>query len=149
MFRHRHQLRHWAARALLVWLFGVVTGVANACWTESLAHPDADAAMVSSVIAQPECESHGGLHHAASDETAPGSGEQHAKSVCQTYCDGFSASITQLKSPVDKTAAPAILASTFVVGAQFARTSSAHQLMPRRDGGQPPAITIALLRLTL
>lgn len=30
MFRHRHQLRRWAGRVLLVWLFGIATGVAHA-----------------------------------------------------------------------------------------------------------------------
>jgi len=39
MFRHRHQLRRWAARALIVWLFGVVAGVANACMAPTVGPP--------------------------------------------------------------------------------------------------------------
>ena len=33
MFRQRQQLRRWAARVLLVWLFSVGAGAANACIT--------------------------------------------------------------------------------------------------------------------
>ena len=125
MFRNRRELRRWAARALLLW-----TRVANACWTESLVqpgghHPNAAAAheTVLSGMAQPECELHGGLHHAAPDEAAPGCGEPHANSVCQPYCDGFGASITALKAPIDETAAPAIAVATFAFAAPVAGTS--------------------------
>ena len=31
MLRNRRQLRRWAIQVLLVWLFGIVTGIAHAC----------------------------------------------------------------------------------------------------------------------
>ena len=144
MFRNRRQLRRWAARVLLVWLFGVVTGVANACWTESLVQPSGQAEA-----AQPECEFHAASHAAAQDGAAPDSHGRHAQAVCQAYCDGFSVSMSPLKPLVDTTLAPAMLAPFYAVAVPVADVSPVHRLMQRRDGWRAPPITIAFLRLTL
>jgi hypothetical protein len=43
MFSNRRRLRRWAAQVLLVWLFGLAMGVANACALGESAHHRGDA----------------------------------------------------------------------------------------------------------
>lgn len=141
---------------LLVWLFGVVTGVANACWAQSLVlpagqHPLAVGARaaVAGEPAQPECEFHCASRQVGPDSDGPDTQDLHAKTVCQTYCDGVGVSISTLKSSVDSTPAPAMAVASFPLALPVAGVAPVHLLMPRRDGGQAPPITIAFLRLAL
>jgi hypothetical protein len=45
MFSDRRRLHRWAAQVLLVWLFGLAMGVANACALGEQAHHRSDVAM--------------------------------------------------------------------------------------------------------
>lgn len=157
MFRTRRQIRRLAARVLLGWVFGIVTGVANACWMDASpqtaghqAHAASTQGAILADAAAPECETHPGPDHVAVHAAPPASGESHAESVCQTYCDGFSASIpAQKKSPVDTLAVAAGPAATFAVAPAPAGASRVHLLMPRRDAGQAAPVRIAFVRLAL
>jgi hypothetical protein len=111
MFSNRLQLRRWAARVLLMWLFGVMGGVANACWAEGfehagVAHPHVAAAATGDV-AMAECALHAEAHQVGK-QAASGDGEPHARSNCKTYCDALTTSITPLKTALDNTPVHAI-----------------------------------------
>lgn len=153
MFRNRRQLRRWAARVLLVWLFGVASGVANACWTEGYlpadaAHADA-AAAAPGAAAVPECELHSGSQPDA-HQAAPAGDQSQAKSHCKTYCDAVTVSITPLKTSLDNTPVHAMAVATIAFAAPVAGASPVHLLGPRRDAGPPrTSIRIAFLRLAL
>ena len=83
MFSHRRQLRRWAARLLLVWLFGVATGVANACAMGFSPGAEAVAAAAPS-------------HHHDGDEG------DHAKGNCHDFCQKASVTVPSAQSAPDK-----------------------------------------------
>ena len=101
MFRHRQQLRRWAARVLLVWLFGVGTGVAHACLSSNPAQPSGPAAAHATgevmahhgaaAVAQPL-----GSAQAQADEGAPGEQGPAARSSCVDYCEKASIQACEL-----------------------------------------------------
>lgn len=148
-FRQRHQLRSWALRVLLVWLFGLGLGVANACLAAQ--QFEARAESVSTFAAHDErdqaarsgdCEH----HSVAGGAAAKGSG---ATSNCEKFCEQASVSIPPQKPPVDSTqwfVLPAAwLARSQPVLAEAPVLSEA----PRRDGARPSSIPIVFLRLAL
>lgn len=154
MFSNRRQLRRWAAQLLLLWLFGVSAGVANACWAGSLAKLGAQDLHTSRLEAMqrdqapPECEMHAASHQ-AQDGDGASHPLSHTQSTCQTYCDMSTLSFSPLKSSLDDSPGPALAAPTYALALPVAGDSPVHLLMPRRDGGLAPPITIAFLRLTL
>lgn len=156
MFRHHRHLRRWAARVLLLWLFGIGTGVANACQAASLqesgghssGHPTASQTIPRDGPALPS-EAHPGsqqTHHegALGHEAAPG------KTNCQDFCEKSTVSIPSLKSALDSVHGHALPAVALAMVIPVPVFSTGQLLLPRRDGGlahQP--ITIAFLRLAL
>jgi hypothetical protein len=134
MFRHRRHLRHWAARVLLLWLFGIGAGIANACLV-----PDT-----------------GGAQHEIS---APGVAEHHAvpsgqtgaatQSNCGDFCDKASVSIPALKSALDPVHGQAILMSPVAVVLSVPALAPVPVQRHRRVALRPPPIHIAFLRLAL
>jgi hypothetical protein len=84
MFKDRRSLHRWAARVLLVWLFGLAVGVANACALGASAH-HVD-----------------GIDLAAG--TAPSQGGHEADGHCQDFCEKASTAVPKLtvvdESPV-------------------------------------------------
>jgi hypothetical protein len=156
MFRHRHQVRRWAARVLLLWLFGLGAGIAHACLTPS---PTAVAA-VAVAVADEALAPH---HHAAADPAshhrhlAPsaqdGLADHHgtiAKTNCQDFCSKATVSIPSLKSALDDVHAHALMATVFTTTALPLPAFAAMPLwVPRRDGVKAPPIPIAFLRLAL
>src|SRR5512140_1787432 len=74
----RTQLRRLAAYVLLVWLFGLGSGIVNACIVRSQL-ADAGQAMV-----------HAGHDHATMDSDVVGHDHDthHAKPPCERLCDG-------------------------------------------------------------
>jgi hypothetical protein len=156
MFRHRHQVRRWAARVLLLWLFGLGAGIAHACLTPELT----DVAAVAVAAADVGLAAH---HHAAAD---PASHHQHlahsaqdglaghhgtiAKTNCQDFCSKATVSIPSLKSALDDVQAHALLTTVFTTTALPLPALAALPLwVPRRDGVKAPTIPIAFLRLAL
>lgn len=147
MFRHRQPLRRWAALLLLLWLFGVGAGVANACLAPSLVQPGGQAAGHAHASA-----GHEGGHEGGHD--ARHSGGDHgpvspAKANCQDFCDKSTVSVAPLKSAVgevDAHALPPPLAATVL---QVPAVRAPLPWVPRREGGLAPPIPIAFLRLAL
>lgn len=140
---------------LLLWLFGVSTGVANACWAGSLAKlgglhlpPAVAANAVQGEQAFPECELHAGAKPQG-DVGAVGDSHSGAKTICDAYCDMSALSVSPLKSSLDLSPGPALPAPAYTFTLTIPAESPVHLRKPRREGGLAPPITIAFLRLTL
>lgn len=135
MFRDRRSLRRWAVQLLVVWLFGVVMGVANACSLGESAHHSIDLA-------------------AAADSPAHHHGDEHgdiAKVNCLDFCEKSSIGVPQLKVVADPFAAlgfavpvsdtPAVSGLAEPIAGRLVVDS------PHLPGGPPPRI--AFQRLVL
>jgi hypothetical protein len=156
MFRHRQQLRRWAARVLLLWLFGVGAGIANACITTGQAAPVAAAAshLVAAVETHYDAVTH---DHAQADGSGlPSHGSDlpaHQGSLskvnCLDLCDKATVSIPPQKSALDEVQSHAVIAATALTVLPMPAFAPVQLWVPRRDGVQAPPIPIAFLRLTL
>jgi hypothetical protein len=126
----RRTLRHWAATVALMCLFGIGSGVANAC----LGH--AAPAHASDTLAQRDDEG---------DCGAP------AKRNCQDFCDKSSMSMPQAKAGVDLGHAAAMPPLRLLTAMPVATPTLVPQTSPARDDPRAPplAITLSLLRLAL
>jgi hypothetical protein len=132
MFSDRRHLRRWATRVLLVWLFGIATGIAHAC-----------ALHLSGVRAdQPIVVSH--AHGSATDN-----GSEQAN--CLDFCEKSSATAPTPSAKVDAGAdsqAPAILPgpTAWVVDRPL-RTPARRDGSAAPRGGPPPRIAFQRLAL--
>lgn len=156
MFRHRQQLRRWAARVLLLWLFGIGAGVANACVISGQAAPVA--AVASHLVAVVEAHHDVVTHdHAQADGAGLPSQSDDAskhlgnlsKANCQDFCDKATVSIPPLKSALGDVQSHAVIATTAVTALPMPAFAPVQLRLPRRDGVQAPPIPIAFLRLAL
>lgn len=155
MFRHRQQLRRWAAGVLLLWWFGIGAAVANACLAPVLgegAHQTgADAGH--SGLAQHHERSPAGAHHQSAHQHEPdgadASPSSSARANCQDFCDKASVSLAPLKSPFDD--AQGLAPPSRPAGAVLSLPAlrSVQGWVPRRDGVLTPSILVAFLRLAL
>lgn len=139
MFGHRQQLRLWAARVLLAWVFAMGAGVANACLSTGATQHDAlPTAQAAEAAAAHQDGSD--AHHGAPE-----------KSNCADFCDKASASIPTLKpAPDDVQAQPPVC----LVGGTALPVpvlEPVQDSVPRREGVRAPPIPIpiAFLRLAL
>lgn len=156
MFRHRLQLRRWAARMLFLWLFGIGAGIANACLAPNLAQLGGTIAA----RAGDEGTAHDGApafgvaqHHASSqvqsDENTQAQKGSAAKGNCTDFCDKASVSIRSLNSALDGIqdhALPLAVLAVVLPGPAFVPVQA---WVPRRDGVWSAPIPITFLRLTL
>jgi hypothetical protein len=138
MFSDRRRLRRWAAQVLLVWLFGLAVGVANACALGVAAHHRASAATTTANDV--------GLKHQHGHEQA-----DPAKVNCLDFCEKSSSAAPQLKSvgdgltalglalPVSHT--PSVAGQAEPAGGRLAVDS------PHLPGGPPPRIAFQRLAL--
>jgi hypothetical protein len=130
LFSHRRQLRRWAARMLLVWLFGLMAGVANAC---ILSAPNETGPVVP------------GLADDGHGEAA------HAKANCLDFCKKAASGAPALQSALDNigfTTLPAPAASTpYLVTCPGPAAPLRGRVLPDRP--DEPSIRIAFLRLAL
>jgi hypothetical protein len=133
MFRHRQQLRRWAARVLFLWLFGVATSVANACFTTVQAVPVAASAASHQVDGDDAAGHHGSL----------------AKTNCQDFCGKASVTIPLLKSALDDVQSHALVATATTVTLPMPAFAPVQPWVPRMDGARSPPIPITFLRLAL
>lgn len=149
MFRYRHQLRRWAARVLLLWLFGVGAGIANACITTGQVAPGAAVANhLVAVVAHGHAQADGaGLP--SQSEDAPTHLGNLSKANCQDLCDKATVSIPPLKSALDDIQSHAVIAMTAVTVLPMPAFVPLQLQVPRRDGVLAPPILIAFLRLAL
>lgn len=136
MFSDRRRLRRWAAQVLLVWLFGLAMGVANACALGESAHHRADAKVATSV---PE------HHHGDEQGNA-------AKVSCLDFCEKSSIGAPQLKVVVDD--GSAVLGFALPVSDTFAVSGLTEPTVgrllvdsPHLPGGPPPRIAFQRLAL--
>jgi hypothetical protein len=155
MFRDRRQLRRWAARVLLLWLFGIGAGFANACVAANMAalngpgsiHAVAAHATYGQAAAMP-----GEAHH-GSPVMQPQGGTGHegspGKTNCQDFCDKSSISIPTLKLALDHADGGVLHSPAVAIVFPVPASGPVETLVPRRDGVLAPPITIAFLRLAL
>jgi len=135
VFIDRQCVRRWAARVLLVWLFGVATGMTNAC---ALGEPS---------------------HHRTDATAATGSQEHHhvdergnvGKVNCLDLCEGLSIGTPQLKGADGGFAA---LGFALPVLCTLSVLSSSEPVVrrlavdsPNLPGGPPPRIAFQRLAL--
>ena len=156
MFRHRRQLRQWAARVLLLWLFGIAAGVANACVAMEPVTPAAAATshLVAVVDAHHDTSAHA---HAGSDDAGLPSQDADApchlaslsKANCQDFCDKAAVSIPPVKSALDDGQFHAVFAMAAMTVVPMPAFAPVQLPVPRRDGVLAPPIPIAFLRLAL
>jgi hypothetical protein len=153
MFRRHQQLRRWALRVLLVWLFGLGLGVANACLAAQqfagggdTFHGKAEALAADFAVAAAACE-----HSvAAPDRSEHDPGERSPKSNCESFCERAGVTIPPQKSVLDNyqfhvLPLPVVAALTVPPSVDVSAGAGA----PRRDGARPLPIPIAFLRLAL
>jgi hypothetical protein len=138
MFSDRRRLRRWAAQVLLVWLFGLAMGVANACALGEQAHHRSEVVT----MAAPESPQ---KHQHGSEQG------DLAKVNCLDFCEKSSIAIPQLKALGDGLSA---LGFALPVSRTLAVSSPAEPVVarlavdsPKLPGG-PPART-AFQRLAL
>ena len=129
MFSDRRRLRRWAAQVLLVWLFGLAMGVANACALGEQAHHRSDAATPFGADAVQK--------HQHGDEQG-----DLAKVNCLDFCEKPSLGAPQLKVVGDGLAALGFalpVSHTLSVAGQA--DPAVGRLMvdsPTMPGGPPP-----------
>jgi hypothetical protein len=156
MFRHRQQLRQWAARVLLLWLFGIAAGVANACIATEQVTPVAAAASSVAAVADAHFDAVGHDHaqadglglasHHADDSTHIAN---LSKANCQDFCDKATVSIPPVKSALDDVQSHAVIAMTAMTVVPMPAFVPVQLPVPRREDVLVPPIPIAFLRLAL
>jgi hypothetical protein len=160
MFRYRLQRRRWAAGVLLLWLFGVGAGVANACLLPNpaqhgghVAAHASDAFVLQGVLHDETADPGVGHHHGSgpvhADEDAPGHPSHASQSNCADFCNKVSVSIPLLKSALDDVQGHAPPPPAAVSVLPMSAFLSVLPWVPRRDGVRAPLIHIAFLRLAL
>jgi hypothetical protein len=135
MFSDRRNLRRWSVQLLVVWLFGVVMGVANACSLGESAFHRLDVA-------------------AAADSPAHHHGDERgdiAKVNCLDFCERSSIGVPQLKVVADPFAALGfavpVLATPAVSGLAEPIVGRLVVDSPHLLGGPPPRIAFQRLAL--
>lgn len=155
MFLCRRQLRRWAARVLFLWVFGVGSGFANACLTQT--HEQTDGVVSGHLFTALAIDVHaateaGEANHVSSQGhhlAGAGHDESPGYSNCQDFCDKSGISIPPLKSALDLAQADALLPLVAAILYPVADCELVQWRLARHDGGSAPPITITLLRLAL
>ena len=138
MFSDRRRLRRWAAQVLLVWLFGLAMGVANACALGEHAHhrPELATAAASDAVQK---------HQHGNEQGDP------AKVNCLEFCEKASIAAPQLKLVGDGLAALGFalpVSHTLSVAGQTEPTVDRLVVdSPTLPGGPPPRIAFQRLAL--
>ena len=153
MFRRPQQLRRWALRVLLVWLFGLGLGVANACLAaQQFAGGDEAFQAVANVqaaddaAAPADCEHHSVavLDHSWHDQQ-----DSKPKSNCESFCERAGVTIPPQKSVLDNYQFQVLPPPMGALTVPASVDVSADVGAPRRDGARPLPIPIVFLRLAL
>lgn len=174
MFHHRRALRRLAAHVLLLWVFALAAGIANAC-VPNLAGVTGVTGATGSGSALSRAANAGHVLDTAADEdeaAAPapchavadaaladrndhgdgGAGHRgnFAKANCQDFCAKTSVSIPASTTALDDLQAHAIVATAAAAAMPAPAFVPVQPRVPRRDGAQgAPPILIAFLRLAL
>ena len=153
--RHQH-LRRWTLRVLLVWLFGLGLGVANACLTAQQFTGGGDTFQRKAEVQVPDFgAAPGGCEYHSVAVPDQASQDQHdsspkPKSNCESFCERAGVTIPPQKSVLDNyqfqvLLPPMVAALTVPASVDVSADVGA----PRRDGARPLPIPIAFLRLAL
>jgi len=138
MFSDRRRLRQWAAQVLLVWLFGLAMGVANAC---ALGEPVHHGSEVATTLATDAVQK----HQHGNEQT------DLAKVNCLDFCEKSSIGAPQLKVVGDGLAALGFalpVAHTLSAAGQAEPTVDRLVVdSPNLPGGPPPRIAFQRLAL--
>lgn len=138
MFSDRRRLRRWAAQVLLVWLFGLAMGVANACALGEPAHHRSD---VATPVAADTVQKH--QHGNEQGDLA--------KVNCLDFCEKSSIAAPQLKVVGDGLAALGFalpVSHVLSVAGQIEPTVGRLVVdSPHLPGGPPPRIAFQRLAL--
>ena len=170
MFQHRRALRRLATQVLLLWVFALAAGIANACVPNlagvtgatgsggalqraANAGPFLDTAADEDEAAAP-APCHAVADAALADRSDSNDGAGHhgnfAKANCQDFCAKTSVSIPASKTALDDLQAHAIVATATAAAIPAPAFVPVQPRVPRRDGAQgAPPILIAFLRLAL
>lgn len=134
MFSDRRRLRRWAAQALLVWLFGLAMGVANACAPGEQARYRSDESA--DTVQQ---------HQHGTERV------DFAKANCLDFCKKSSIGALQLKVGGDSSGALGfalpVSDALAVVGKAAATVGRLMVDSPTLPGGPPPRIVFQRLAL--
>lgn len=138
------RLRQLAVYVLLAWLFGLGTGVVNACVVRSDAAPAAHS-VAHAVAAQTQA-----FAAAAQDAVDDEQGCDHSRPPCERLCDGPSA-VTQAEKYQSNPLSGFWLAAAPIPSFHFPRLAILKGLAAGADPGWLASvpIPIAFLRLTL
>ena len=138
MFSDRRRLRRWAAQVLLVWLFGLAMGVANACALGEQAHHRSELATAAASDAVQK-------HHHGNEQGDP------AKVNCLEFCEKASIAAPQLKLVGDGLAALGFALPVSHTLSVAGRTEPTVDRLvvdsPTLPGGPPPRIAFQRLAL--
>jgi len=161
MFQHRRALRRLATHVLLLWVFALAAGIANACVPDLAGVTgavDGSAALFAAADSD-EAAAPAPCHAVAdaaladrSDHGSDGAGHHgnFAKANCQDFCAKTSVSIPASKTALDDLQAHAIVATATAAAIPAPAFVPVQPRVPRRDGAQgAPPILIAFLRLAL
>jgi len=148
----RRQLRHTAWVTLLVWMFAMLSGVANACLTQpntqgKLVSISAQADLVVGSTAVPVTRQVERIHHPGEDED-DGLGSHSAKEGCLKFCVDESSAVTKSRVPQADVPGSIFLASVQWRSAAPVAAASAWSPVERPASVGPP-LFIRLLRLTI
>lgn len=153
MFRHRNQLRRWAARVLFLWLIAVGTGVANACLSLPGTVPGGITQEHEPASHQVEVGFEAAREHTASpvlhEHGSQDSPDSLAKANCQDFCDRASTTLPLSKSVQDDVQGQAAVPSAAMATLPEPAVVGTPVWMPRPSVAPPPPILIAFLRLAL
>lgn len=131
MFSHRRRLRQWAARVLLVWLFGLSVGVANGCALASAGHGvDGVTAGLKAVNAHPDLPV-----------------GDHAPENCLNFCESVGVPKLKVDDASKAVALTAMVVSSVGVSAWHEPTQDRGAEPP--DPRSSPPLRITYQRLTL
>lgn len=148
----RRQLRHTAWVTLFVWLFALLSGVANACLIQQnpqgeLGSVSAQAGPVAGVAAGPATRQVQHVPHHGEDED-DGIGNDSAKAGCLKFCADEASTVVKRKAAQDDVPGPIFVAS--VPWPPAAPVATAAQWPPiERPASVGPPLFIRLLRLTI
>lgn len=152
MFRHRRQLDRWACRLLVLWLFGIAVGVANACVVADRAMtgaPQWSAATVAASVMSGVAAGtvHQGAHQP--DAGGPGDGSHAGMANCQDHCVKSSVSIPPVKAAADAAGGQGLAPAAVVAASLVPDAPQVQRWAPGLESGHAPPIAIAFLRLAL
>jgi hypothetical protein len=149
MFLQRHNLRRWALRVLMVWVFGVGLGVANACLASFEGVRGAMSAVTNSSSAADDVMPEGCEHRSDAAREQGDSQTRHEKSNCESFCERASVPAAPQKSMIDDLHGDLLPHSVVTSIAPAPAPAPSRLPVPPPDGPRSLPIPIAFLRLAL